>query len=317
VNRGFGPADTVYAFNGAALEIFQAAKAVGLRTILDQTAAPWRWNTTMLREERQRWPGWEILTGEVDELGLLTHREEAEWRLADIIITGSDFCKKALAQTGGPFERAVKLSYPLAQRQTEPRCFPAAFTQARKLRVLFLGTLQLRKGIQYLCQAAEALAHEPVEFRAAGPSNLSVEAHATVSKHIDAIGPVTRQAVGLHYAWADVLALPTISEGSANVCYEAVAAGLPLITTRNAGVDLISGDSGLLIEPRDATSLAEAIQSLLRQPDQLRYLSFRAQRRLNAGSPDDYAIQLGAAVSSRPHRTQVGILEPTIQVPFQ
>jgi glycosyltransferase involved in cell wall biosynthesis len=307
----------VYAFNGAALEIFQAAKAQGLRTILDQTAAPWRWNTTMLTEERQRWPGWETQTGEVDESGLLTHREESEWRLADVIITGSDFCKNTLSQTGGPVERAVKLSYPLTKRQSEPRRFPAAFTQTRKLRVLFLGTLQLRKGIQYLCQAAAALAHEPVEFRAAGPCNLSVEAQAAVSNHIDVIGPVPRQDVGRHLAWADVLALPTLSEGSANVCYEAVAAGVPVITTPNAGVDVVGAESGILVQPRDSQALAEAIQGLLREPDQLPALSREGRRRLGAVSLNDYATRLREAVSKLPRRTRVAPFELTTQVPFR
>ena len=67
-NRAFGRAvsrlswtdvNTVYAFNGAALEIFERANRSGITCVLDQTAAPWRFNSSLLELERRRWPGWE------------------------------------------------------------------------------------------------------------------------------------------------------------------------------------------------------------------------------------------------------------------
>ncbi len=69
VHAGFGNANTVYAFNGAALEIFRAARKRGVRTILDQTAAPWRSIEELLSEEMERWPGWEDAPAELDVSG--------------------------------------------------------------------------------------------------------------------------------------------------------------------------------------------------------------------------------------------------------
>ena len=59
VRRGFGSADSVYAFNGAAVEIFLAAKKRGLKCILDMTIAPLEMVEQWLTEERQRFPGLE------------------------------------------------------------------------------------------------------------------------------------------------------------------------------------------------------------------------------------------------------------------
>jgi glycosyltransferase involved in cell wall biosynthesis len=236
--RGFGSADTVYAFNGAALEIFAEAKKRGLRTILDQTAAPWCWNSAMLREERAKWPGWEAKPSEIDDSGTLTQREEAEWGLADAIVVGSEFARRAMLEMGAPAERTAVVPYPVpegfAVGPREPR--PERFTHERKLRVLFVGTLQLRKGIQYLYEAARELREEPVEFRVVGPSALSRQAMKELHRYVTVVGALPRDEVSREYQRADLFVLPTLSEGSANVCHEALSVGLPVVTTPNAGL---------------------------------------------------------------------------------
>ena len=292
VQRGFGEANTVYTFNGASLEILNAAKERGLRTVVDQTAAALRWNTKILREEQSSWPNWETSIAEVDESGILTEREEMEWRLADLIITGSDFAKSTVAEAGGPSDRVITLRYPLRRTQGRCRSFPPSYNNSRRLRVLFVGTLQLRKGIQYLSLAAEELKDEPVEFRVVGPSSLSVDAQKTLCRRMTLTGPVPREQVAQSYGWADVFVLPTLSEGSANVCYEAVAAGLPVITTRNAGADLVDGVSCIFVEPRDHMMLAGALRRVLRNPEILADLAEGAGRRLGEVSPYVYAEQL-------------------------
>jgi glycosyltransferase involved in cell wall biosynthesis len=52
---------------------------------------------------------------------------------------------------------------------------------------------------------------------------------------------------------------PTLSEGSANVVYEALSAGLPVITTPSAGSIIQDGVDGVIIPPRSAAHLAEAL----------------------------------------------------------
>lgn len=264
VARGhLGAVDCVYGFNAAALELFEAARARGLRVVLDQTAAPWRWNTRLLQSEAETWPGWERPLAEIDEQGLLAQREEAEWRLADAVVCGSRFALRALTESGGPAERSQVVPYPTPEQSSStllPTRLP--FDGRRALRVLFVGTLQLRKGIQYLCAAAEALPRAQFEFRAVGPSLLCPAAHRRVARVIDCVGAVRRAQMPVHYAWADVLVLPTLSEGSANVVYEARAAGLPVIATEAAGVEF-SGDAGLLeVRRADVDDLLRRLQGL-------------------------------------------------------
>ncbi len=263
VRRGFGQARAVYAFNGAALEIFEAAKARGLTTLLDQTAAPWRWNKKILLEEASRWPGWEDQPAEIDTSDALALREEREWELADAIICGSSFAAAAVLETGGSPRRCAVVPY--ARHTAALETLEAKVADPdRPLRVLFAGTLQLRKGVQYLFEAAHLLKGEPVTIRFVGPSLLSGDALRRLRGIGEIAGPVSRSEMERQYAWADVLVLPTLSEGSANVCLEAAARGLPVITTPNAGSAIVHGRTGLIVPARDARALAESIALLLR-----------------------------------------------------
>jgi glycosyltransferase involved in cell wall biosynthesis len=64
-------------------------------------------------------------------------------------------------------------------------------------------------------------------------------------------------------AAADVFVLPTLAEGSATVIFEALALGIPVVTTKSAGSAVTSGNEGLIVRERDAESLADAIDQIV------------------------------------------------------
>jgi len=276
LGRGFQGAGTVYAFNGAALELFRAARSRGMRIVLDQTAAPWRWNSELLREESGRWPGWESKSAEVDESGLMAAREEAEWELADLIVCGSAFIVNAISDIEGPVEKCAVVPYPTTTRTVGSPPKRECSSREGPLRVLFVGSLQLRKGIQYLWEVKMALG-DAISVRAVGPSLLSARANASLADCMDLRGARPRSEVPAHLSWADVLVLPTLSEGAANVCYEAQGAGVPVLTTHAAGSRLEHGGDGWLVDSRDVESTVK----ILRDAE-----AVRKMRRALAVSPD-------------------------------
>lgn len=97
------------------------------------------------------------------------------------------------------------------------------------------------------------------------------------------------------YAAADVLALPSHSEGSPNVLLEAMAAGLPVVATSVGGVPEIAddGESALLVPPRDAPAFAAALGRLLTDAELAQRLGTNASARVVAQfSPEAYARAL-------------------------
>ncbi len=81
---------------------------------------------------------------------------------------------------------------------------------------------------------------------------------------------------------ADVFVLPSYTEGLPNALLEAMAAGVPVVTTDVPGCrDLVHHrETGLIVPPRDARALARAIESTLRQKSQARHMAQNARRRV-------------------------------------
>lgn len=301
-SRGLGTADTVYVFNGAGLEILEAARGQGLRCIVDQTDAPVSIEESLLSEEREAWPDWEV--GGVQEAvwKSLAEREQAEWDLADVIVCGSTYVHNSVAAAAGPNDRCRVVPYGIAQSGA---IASQTSTSSRPLRVLFAGTLCLRKGIQYLWQTAQHLDRLKFDIRTVGPSQLTQKAVARLSKTLQVTGTVPRSEMQRQYEWADVLVLPSVSEGSANVCYEALAAGVPVITTPHAGSVVRDQVDGFVVPIRDADSLANALERLAGDTELLRCMSESALSRAGEFSWDSYSARLMDAIRDGPRAAGV------------
>ncbi len=301
VGHGLEGADTVYGFNAAAVEIFRQARKEGLRTVLDQTMAPWEFVETVLAEERERWPDWEEPQPDA-RWRLLADREAEEWELADTIICGSEFVVESVRATGGPAERCRVVPYGYDSPVVASNEGLAASQQPigqqsnRPLRVLFVGTVELRKGVPYLLEAARQLGPKSVEVRVVGPIRVKEAVVRMLRQHVELVGPVSRSDVHKHYQWADVFVLPTLAEGSANVCYEAMSHALPVITTPNAGSVVRDQLDGYIIAPHSFDELVDRLSGLIDDKPLLRSLSASAATRSAEFSWDRYHTQLPATI---------------------
>lgn len=302
-NRAFGilvcghwpaGANAFYAFNSAGLEIFEEAKRRGHRCFLDQITAPWAIEEPLVEEERLRWPGWEPAGVERSAWEPLAIREQKEWALANAIICGSEFVRNGIVRLGGPAQKCVVVPYGV--NDSAVRSSPRE-RHTGPLRVLFAGSLQLRKGIQYLDGAARALSPDTAVFRAVGASQISSRAMQELAVRMDLRGAVRRSAMQDEYEWADLLVVPSISEGSANVAYEALAAGLPVIATAHAGTVVRDDVEGYIVGVRDPQAIAQRIEALASDRDLWSRLSAGATARSREFTWSTYAERLANAIS--------------------
>ncbi len=277
----------------AGLEIMSRAKELGLHCIMEQTAADQAYDEQLLADERKLWPDWESAVVTESDYRSMADRERQERTLADLIVCGSEYVRNSLAAVGEDVTRCSVVPYGFTSEATPPSRQPRQDT----LKVLFAGTLCLRKGVQYLVKvASDTELTGAMQFRAVGPSLISREAESQVRAVIDWRGAVPRSEMRSHYEWADVLVLPTISEGSANVCYESLHAGLPVITTPNAGSVVRDGIEGFVIPIRNSEQLKERLLQLSQQPDLREAMGKAATERAKEFTWDKYATRLLDAI---------------------
>ncbi len=144
--------------------------------------------------------------------------------------------------------------------------------------VVSVGRLIEKKGYADLIRACGVLMREGVEFRCviAGEGPLAGELAARIAEEglgavVALAGPLAQEAVGALLARARVFALPCVVEADGGmdvlptVLMEAMAAGVPCVSTRLAGVPemVVDGETGRLTAPGDVTALAAALREFL------------------------------------------------------
>ncbi len=207
------------------------------------TIAPLEVIERLFTEERLRFPVLESGPGIPDSPEVLIARERREWELADLILRGSEYVADSLAEVGVPASkcRVVRWGYSGSRVETDRSQYTGP------LRVLIAGTVELRKGIPDALEAARLLADTRYHLRFVGPLRVSGRVieeqftHRISGTTIEYGGPVPRSQMSLEYQSADMLLHPSLAEGSAIVCYEAMAHGLPVIATPDAGAIITDG----------------------------------------------------------------------------
>lgn len=282
----------VYTFNSAGLELLRHARERGLLCVMEQTIAPAGVEDELLAAECTAFPDWQPPRGGDVHRAEFADRERAEWECADLVVCGSEFVRSGIAESGAPVRRCVVVPYGLdAGTSVHGRQEPG-----RRLRVLVGGAVCLRKGAPYVLGAACA-AKALAEFRWCGKVALLPTASSRLGQHVDLRGPVARSEMAEHYAWADVFLLPSICEGSATVCYEALAAGLPVITTPNAGSVVRDGIDGFVVPIRDGEAIAQKLELLARDHERLAWMSANAIARSREYTLEKYGERLLAAIA--------------------
>jgi glycosyltransferase involved in cell wall biosynthesis len=124
--------------------------------------------------------------------------------------------------------------------------------------VLFLGQINLRKGIARLIEAMRLLKDKPIHLTLAGPCEIDSSSWADLP-NVVWLGSVPRSEVGRLYDEADVFILPTLSDGYAITQLEALSRGLPVIASAHCGAAVDEGVNGWILADLEPETIADAI----------------------------------------------------------
>ena len=297
VKKGFKDATHVYTFSSAALEILQAARNAGIHNMIEQFIVPIMIERNIMLQEWANYPGWELpLPAHDEQMEAYAARQRDEWNAADTILVPSAFVASGMKAMGVPASRCTIVPYGVSDG------FRSVVRQRRDgaLRVLSVGTVGLRKGSQYTMEASRLL-RSKMEFRLVGPIVVSESASRELSEHVTLVGQVPRSEIKEHFAWADVFLLPSLCEGMATVLIEALAAGLPIVTTPNAGMPIRDGVEGFIVPIRHPEAIADRLEQLATDRPLLEQMSRNARERSVDYTLDAYGDRLFNAVHSVSH----------------
>ena len=261
LSRSQGPCDVFHVASSYGLRAMRQAKACyGSWTVCDRGSTHIRVQDELLREETAR-------TGEpappTDPRFI--EKEEAEYDEADAIFVPSTFARQSFLHAGIDPRKVVAI--PIGIRLEE--FFPVP-KRDDTFRVLCVAMLSVRKGIGYLLEAMSQLALPNSEVVLRG--TLLPESRGILSRYEGQFRlqpALPRARMRDLYSQASVFVLPSIEDGFGQVIVQAMACGIPVITTTNTGgPDVITdGKDGFIVPIRDSRAIAERLEHLYRHPD--------------------------------------------------
>jgi glycosyltransferase involved in cell wall biosynthesis len=253
------PHDVFVGYSYDSLEALRTERTRGIFTVVDQID-PGAFEHELVVEESKRWKSYAIAEAPPPEAYFCRNRQE--WQAADVIVVNSEWSKQALISSGAPKNKLEVLPLAYEADMVEPP--RRVHHETGNLRVLWLGTVCVRKGIQYLVEAARLLVSHPIEFLVGGSLEIPAAAIREAPRNMRFLGQVPRSQARKFYQQGDVFVLPTISDGFALTQLEAMAHGLPVVVTPNCGQVVEDGATGFVVPPRDVEALAQALLRFVR-----------------------------------------------------
>jgi glycosyltransferase involved in cell wall biosynthesis len=286
--------DAVYAYEDAALQSFQVARNREFHRVYDLPIAYWQTSQRLLREESERYPDWEPTLGATRDSERKLERKTEELELAQLVICPSTFVLDSLPSNARAQKRCIVAPFgtPDVDLQTTDR------KPNDRLRLLFAGALGQRKGLADLFAAMKLVGPKGANLVLMGSRLQSLDWYRERFRDFIYESPRPHGEVLKLMQSCDVLILPSIVEGRALVQQEAMACGLPVIATRNAGADdvILDGETGFLVPIRSPKALAEKIQWCLANRSLLRGMGIAARQRARKLTWRAYGETIVAAV---------------------
>ena len=238
---------------------------------------------------------WELSLPEEDFNHLV-----AEPKLASRFLVASTFTKASLVENGANPAAITVIPYGVDLQRFHPGRSRLSPAPGKPLQLLFVGRINQRKGVKYLLQALRAFSQDEVQLTICGRVVDSLSLFRDSGLAINIRPSVSLEELVRAYQDADLFIFPSVAEGFAQVLLEALACGLPILsTTHTAAPDLITeGDAGFIVEPRRPDQLAERIRWCLAHREELHKMRERARATAEQFTWGRFRSQAASAVRS-------------------
>ncbi|MFA5075524.1 MAG: glycosyltransferase family 4 protein, partial [Candidatus Babeliales bacterium] len=221
-----------------------------------------------------------------------------EYEQTDYIMTISDFVYKSFLKQNFDSKKLLKVNCGIdVEFFKTPNFLQADLlkNKSNKFRVIFVGLLCLRKGVQYLIQAWQKLNFAPNQAELILVGNLQNDLKIYLDRiklpqNIIFYGSTDKYNLKKLYQGSDLFVLPSIEDGFGMVIGEAMACGLPVICSDNtAASDLIEDKvHGFIVPAGSADILAEKILYIYQNREHAQFMGQLAKEHVQKFSWDNY-----------------------------
>lgn len=255
------PVDLLWGYDSSSLEVFQWARKRGICCVLDQTTPHPSTQNQLMLAEQERHPEFFLDSYRPHDRAWI-ERQDAELAEASLVVVGSDFCARTLAENGCAKEKLQVLPYGY-----DESLFPTQAPQRPSkgisgVECLFGGLVGPGKGVAYLLQAFANIPKDRARLTLVG--RLAIPA-ATFRKFADRVRHVPqlpRREIVSFFTAVDCFVLPSLFEGSAIVLNEACGAGLGIIQSDRCGDAVRLHQNGVVLREISVAALTEAIERI-------------------------------------------------------
>jgi glycosyltransferase involved in cell wall biosynthesis len=267
--------DLCYVFTQVGLETLQAARKLGIPSVLESPNGHIRAFREVYRQETGRWCNGDY-RGHPTEA--MVARVEKEYELADYIRVSSEWARSSLIAGGVPPEKVHVLQQPVDLDRYQPPS--GKRSKGGPLRVVFVGSLDLRKGFVYLLDALKRLDQKSFRLQLLGATGDRCCAQL-LAKHSSCLNfeAAPGNAVAAYHG-SELFVLPTLEDGSPFAVAEAMASGLPAIVTDACGSAewIEEGLTGWVVPARNVDALAQVLEQARLSRASLPQMGQRARR---------------------------------------
>lgn len=213
-------------------------------------------------------------------------RRTKELELADHCLVGSEFVRDSLLESNVPADKISILPYGVdTSLFGQPRA-----ERDDKFRFLFAGIFGHRKGLYLLLKVWQRMAlGSEYELRLVGGRRRDLSDWVgALPPGVVILGKMTQRELAQEMADADVFVFPSLFEGFAKVVLEAMASGLPVLTTTSACQGVEEGESGWIIPPADIEALENRLLNITQGKFDLHAMSDEAKNTAKTMSWEKY-----------------------------
>ena len=286
-----------WGWSGQALSALESARRQGIPAILDCGSTHVGWFARRISQEQAlHGSGSTFQFAQIQ----LHQRMQREYAAADAVCVPSGFVASTFLKAGFPEERLRVNPYGVDAGFWQPTG-ESPIRRERPFRAVFTGSLLLRKGLWYLLEAWKKLSPKDAELVLVG--NTYPDAHhllRNLPADIKRIGRIDHASLRDLYARSDLFVLPSLEEGMSRAVLEAMAAGLPVLVTRETGVTelLVDGEDGWIVTSADTDALAQSLERAIVRRDQLPEMGRSARRRVIPLSWEAYGARAARVLHS-------------------